>query len=232
MRALAADLLGVLAGGFVAVVAISDQELGWGQRFRDDGNHLGVCDPPEPERRSVVVDGLSEGRILGEPGDHRDDEVCGVVVEGEDGGEVCLRGARQSQPILFRSRVGTFVRSNRARPVFLHTHQREDAVADADYSVRARVLLGEEPHGRRWVAHQDALTLPPGEQLGGVLIAVAVCLRQIDRDDVVRRLRRQLRALAVVDHVVRRGDHILQAAGFFDVVMECSERFDLGHRGG
>ena len=66
----------------------------------------------------------------------------------------------------------------------------------------------------------------------GVRVEVAVGLREVDLDDVVRRLGRQRGALLRVDDVVGRRDDGLQAADVVEGVVEGVEGLDVGHEGG
>jgi hypothetical protein len=60
-------------------------------------------------------------------------------------------------------------------------------------------------------------------------IAAAGVLGQVDLDHVLRALAQQLRPQLGVDHVVGRGDHRFEGADALGVVVQCAERFDLGH---
>ncbi len=55
LRALAADLVAVGAGGLVAVVAVGDQQLGAREALDHGGDDRGVGDPPDPVDGAVVV---------------------------------------------------------------------------------------------------------------------------------------------------------------------------------
>ena len=102
-------------------------------------------------------------------------------------------------------------------------------MARAALPVRPRVVLLERPQRRRVVADEHAVALPLVEHLGRVGVRVAVGLRQVDLDDVVRRAGEQVGALGGVDDVVRRRDDVLQAADAVEVVVEGAEGLDFGH---
>ena len=61
VRALAADLVAVGAGGLVAVVAVGDQQLGAGQPLVDGGVDGRVADPPDAGDGAVLVGHLAPG---------------------------------------------------------------------------------------------------------------------------------------------------------------------------
>src|SRR5437773_7732528 len=85
MRAVAADLIGVRAGGLVAVVTVGDQELGVGEGGGDRFVELRIGDPPH------AVDGAVRIRDLAPRGARHvglDLAPDGAGVEGEDGRQV------------------------------------------------------------------------------------------------------------------------------------------------
>ena len=206
VAALPAQLLGVDARGLVAVVAVGDQQLGVTQRLGDRGRRVLLRHAPEPVLGAVLVGHVAPRHGLGVGRERTPHRAVRIVVEREDGGEVRPRGAGQPQPVLLRPGVGALVRADTAGPIVLDAHAREDTAAREGGAVGAGVVLRERPQGRLDVAHEDLFRLPPGEQRRrmGVLVEVAVGLRQVDLDDVVGRAGRQGGALLRVDHVVRR----------------------------
>ena len=64
VRAFAADLVGVDAGGLVAVVPVGDQKLGVGQLGGERLVDGGVGDPPDAVDRAVGVGDLAPGSVV------------------------------------------------------------------------------------------------------------------------------------------------------------------------
>ena len=155
--------------------------------------------------------------------------LVGVAVEAEDRGEVGLRRPGEAEAILLRARVRALVRADLAGAVLLDADLREEPAARARLPVGAGVVLGEEPERRLVVADDHAVVLPAGERRRRVFVRVAVALRQVDLDDVVRRAAQQLRALLVVDDVVGRSDDVREVSDDGRVEAESTERSDLGH---
>ena len=82
----------------------------------------------------------------------------------------------------------------------------------------------------RGVTHDHALGKPLAQDFCRVLVRVAVVLREVDLDDVVRRATQERRPLTVVDDVIgRRGDRV-QPADAGQVVVQGAQRRDVGHR--
>ena len=117
------------------------------------------------------------------------------------------------------------MRADSAAAVFLDAHPSEEPRARPLSSVRRVVVLAENPDGRLFLAHEHASFAPHSHGLRGLLVAS----RQVDLDDVVAAARRQPSALLVVDHVVRRGYHLVERAHRRGVVAERAERLDFGH---
>ncbi len=106
-----------------------------------------------------------------------------------------LRGARQAQAVLLRSRVRALVRTHPARPVALDPHAAEEAAARATLPVRSGVVLRVRPDRRLLVADERALGLPGLELLARGLVWIGLTLGQVYGDDVERRALDQRGAL-------------------------------------
>ena len=116
VRALAADLVAVGAGGLVAMVAVGDQQLGAGEALVDGGVDGRVADPPDAVDRAVLVGHLAPGLARGGRLDQRPGVLGG---QREDRREVEPGGARQVEPVLLRARQRALVRADLAGPVVL-----------------------------------------------------------------------------------------------------------------
>jgi len=97
--------------------------------------------------------------------------------------------------------VRALVRADAPGAILLDAHPGEEAPARAQLAVGPAVALLERPQRRFRVAHQHARVLPLGVELGRVRVGL-IAVRKVDLDDVVRRARDQLRALAGIDHVI------------------------------
>ena len=228
VRALAADLLRVHARRLVAVVAVGDQQLARLERRGDALDRGRVGDAPQPVPRAVRVGDVGERLAVEVRLERPPRRVVRVVVQGEDGGEVGLRRARQPQAVLLGPGMRALVRADATGAVLLDADAREEAVARVRPAVRAGVVLGQGPERGLLVAGQDARVAPGREGLGGGGVGI-VALRQVDLDDVVRRLAREPGALLGVDHVVGRGD---DGADVVAGVVEGAEGADVGHAAG
>ena len=231
MRALAADLLHVGAGGLVAVMAVGDQQLGVGKLCRHRLVHGGLGDPPDAVQGAVVVGHLAPGVA----GGRRLDLPPGVGAgEREDRREVVAGGAGEVEAVLLRPRLGALVGPHSAGPVVLDPHPGEDRVAGEARAVRRRVLLGQRPERRLAVPAQDALQLPVLEGAGGVGVGILALagLRKVDLDHVEGRAAQQLGPLRGVDDVVGRRGDVLQRADPGEVVVQGGEGLDVGHGAG
>ena len=153
MGALAADLLGVHASGFVAMMPVGDQQLGARQHPLDGLDRLRVGGPAQPVDRPVVVGRLRPRRRIGQRAPRLS---AGVGVQREDRREVGAGRPRQSQPVLLGSRMGPLVGADAARAVVLHAHAREEALPGAVLPVGAGVVLAERPQRRFLVLDDDA----------------------------------------------------------------------------
>ena len=135
-----------------------------------------------------------------------------VREQREDRREVGPGRAREPQAVLLRAGVGALVRADPAGAVVLDPHAREEPAAGARLAVGAGVVLLERPErgparpGRRRPRARHCAS-----SCGGVRVRVAVALRQVDADDVVRRARLELGPLLGVDHVVGRRDDVAAA---------------------
>ncbi len=227
--ALAADLVGVHAGGLVAVVPVRDQQLGVREAGGHGLDHIGVGHAPDAVAGAIGVGrlapGLAQGRLQQAPG------VAGV--EAEDGGEVVLGGAGQLQAILLGTRLGALVRADQARAVLGHANAGEKAPAGVVVAVGPAVGLLERPDRRLAVLGEDALVAPGVQGPRRVLVAVAAAkvLGEVQLDGVVLRAVDQRAAHRRVDHVVRRCQQVVELAGFAEVVVERAQGLDFRHRG-
>ena len=140
--ALAADLIGVGAGGLVAVVAVGDQELGIGELGLDGLDDRRVVDPPDAVDGAVGVGGLAPRLALS----RRFEVGPGVaLVEGEDGGEVVAGGLGQAQAILLGAGLRALVRADQAGAVVGDANAAEESAAGVPRAVGPLVLLLERP---------------------------------------------------------------------------------------
>ena len=146
LRALAADLVAVGAGGLVAVVAVGDQQLGVGQRLDHGGDHGRVVDPPDPVDGAVGVGDLAPG-LGGEGGLDQRPGVDGR--EREDRREVQVRRPRQFEAVLQRAGVGALVGADGPGLVVLDPDPGEHPVAGVRGAVGRGVVLGQRPDACR-----------------------------------------------------------------------------------
>ncbi len=230
VRPLAAHLLGVDPRRLITVMAVGDQQLGIAEGLFRGLDRILIVHAPEAIHGPVVVGGLGPRRCFGERRQRAPDGFRWVGEQREDRGQVGLRRAGQPEPVLFGPRVGSLVGADPAGAVVSQAHAREEAATSPTPAVGPGVLLGKRPHCRLPIGDQHRLLTPPRELDGGVLVRVTIPPRQVDAHDVIRRTSLQRRALLGVDHVVRGCDHVLQAAGLDEVVMERAQRFDFGHR--
>ncbi len=236
LRALAADLVAVGAGGLVAVVAVGDQQLGAGEALDHRGDDGRVGDPPDAVDGAVGVGDLAPG--LGREGGL--DQRPGVLGrEREDRREVQVRGPRQFEPVDERAGVGALVGADGAGLVVLDPDPDEDAVAGVRGAVGGDVVLRQRPDRILVVGDQHALGAPGVDPPRRVLVRIAdrpargilriERLRQIDRHRVVGRAIQQPHPLGRVDHVIRRRGDPVEPPDLPEVVVQGSERFDVGH---
>ena len=137
MGALAADLVGVGAGGLVAVVAVGDQQLRLGELGRRRRAWAsGSAIAPDPVHGPVVVGDLGPGLAAG----GALDVLPGVAgVQGEDRGEVVAGRPGQPQPVLLGAGLGALVGADQAGAVVGHPHPAEQAAPRAARARRAPV---------------------------------------------------------------------------------------------
>ena len=228
--ALAADLLGVYARGLVAVVAVRDQQLCVGQSTLELGDQLRVADAPKGVAGAVGVAGAIERLACGCPLEGPDGRPVGVGKEAEDGRQVRPRGTGQPQPVLLRPGMRALVRANPARPVILHAHAREEARAHHLLAARRLVLLPQRPQRRLALAHHHPLRAPGVERVPRMHVRIpAIDPGQVDLDDIERRPLEQRRPLLIVDHVIRRRDHLLERADGGGLVAKRPDGLNVGH---
>ena len=141
-------------------------------------------------------------------------------------------GAGELEAVLTGAGLGALVRADEAAAVFGHAYPAEEAATRAALPVGAGVFLLQRPQRGLAVGLEDALERPLLQRLGGVLVAVAVlrALRQVELDRVEGRPGDERRALLRIDHVVRRGDDVLERADRAQVVVQGVDRADFGHR--
>ena len=226
VRSLAADLLRVDPRGLVAVVAVGDQQLGVGQRHLELGDQVLVGGAPDRVLRAVEVGRRCERRGAGDLIHRASGGAVAIGEQAEDGGEVGAGGARELEPVLLGARVRALVRADAARPVLIHAHAREDTGAAAPVAVGRLVVLAEHPDRRLVLVDERAPRAPVVHRGGGLLVAG----REVDLDDVVGAAGSQPRPQLVIDHVVGRGDHVLERAHDGGLVAERVQRLEVGHR--
>ena len=229
---LAADLLGVDPRGLVAMMAVGDQQLGVLQRRLGGGDRGGVGDARQPadgavRRRSSPPQWPDRRRSRARP--RRSGP--GSEYSEKIGDRLALRGAGQPQPVLLGAGVRALVRADRARAVLLDADAREESLTGAAHAVRVRcspATASTAPvarparrrprratrrgSGRR--CHSDPRHPPAGRS----------------RPRCTASAPASSRPLLVVDHVVGRGDDVVQAAGPLQVVVKRAERLDRRHR--
>ena len=161
--AVAADLVGVDASRFVAVVAVGDQQLGRVKRLAKRGLGVKVVDSPEAVDGSVVVGLLSVRLALCLGGDRRAGGAGRIGVERKDRRQVGLGCTRQTETVLLWARVRALMGANLAGPVFLDLDCGKETRARAATTVGREVVLSQDPE--RWfvVSHQRASLLPLGQ---------------------------------------------------------------------
>ena len=118
-----------------------------------------------------------------------------------------------------------------SRPVVLHAHAREEPGTRDGSARRAPCSPARAPRAR--VARRWTIT-PSSRHAASSRAALpygSLPTRQVDPDDVVGRAGLELGPLLGVDHVVGRGDDVLEAAGSVQVVVQRPQRFDIGHAG-
>jgi hypothetical protein len=230
VRPLAADLLRVDAGGLVTVVAVGDEQLGPRHGLLHRGDRRRVVHPSQPVDGAVVIGGLCPHRIAAGAAQGLGDGARRVGEHREDGGEVGPGGARESEAVLARAGMGALMGPDAARPILLHAHAREVALPGAPRAVGTDVVLGQRPQRGNVVEHHRALLAPVAQERGSAVVPVLAAPREVDPHDVVGRPGLERRPLRVVDHVIRRGDDVLEAAGAVEVVAQCADRLDLCHR--
>ena len=124
--------------------------------------------------------------------------------------------------------MGALVRADATRAVVRHAYAREEPATGERRPSGARVVLDSA----QIAGSGSRTTAPSAIQRRSVSAAVAygiVALGQVDRDDVVRRARLERGARRRVDHVVGRGDEVLQRTGDRLVVVQCAKGLDVGH---
>jgi hypothetical protein len=109
----------------------------------------------------------------------------------------------------------------------------KEAAAGQARAVGRAVVLLERPHRGVGIAGKDTVVGPFPEQLGRVLVRIASVrvAWQVELDDVVGRAGGELGPLRVVDHVIRRSDHVGQS-DLGEVVTQRLNWTDLGHERG
>ena len=205
LKSPAADLALIGESGLVAMVAVGDQELAGLELDRDRLVNRRIADSPDAVGGAVAVGdltpGIPERRLEVLPGP--------AGVEGEDRGEVVVGGAGEPQPVLLRTRLGSFMRPD-PFAVGRKAHPGEEAAAGEPRAVWGGVVLLQGPDRGIGIVGERALIGPFRQQLRGVLIRVAAVgiAREVELDDVVGIAPGELGALLVVDHVIRRRDHL------------------------
>jgi hypothetical protein len=223
-----ADLVGVGAGGLVAVVSVGDQQLRAVERRGDPGVNRGIGDRPGTVDGPVGVGDLAERRF----GEGDREVAPGVAgMEHEDRGEVVLGGPGQTEAVLLRTGLGPLVGADQPRPVGGHGDSGDEPAPGLPGAIRRGVVLLQRPDRRLGVLDEPPRITPMAEQIGGVRVDVGAVsgAGQVELDDVVARARQQLRAAGIVDHVVRRSGDVshLDRRG---VVVQGPECSDVGHR--
>ena len=172
VRALAADLVGVGAGGLVAVVAVGDQQLGVGERGGDRLVDRGVGDPPDAVDGAVVVGHLAP-RVGVEVAARRAARRPrgGATKIGERLWRVARVSRRRSS---FGPGLGALVGADPAGAVLGRRGPGRgtrgacaDSPSGAVYSCVSAQIAGSRS------AREDALQRPLLERLGGVLVGIA-----------------------------------------------------------
>ena len=175
MRSLAADLIGIHAGGLVSVVAVGDQQLGAAQRLGRRFDRRRVGDAPQPVDGAVVIGRVAPGRLVR-------GRLCQCPLRGairvgeqrEDGGEVRLGRARETETVLTGTGMGALMRTNASGAVRFHPHAREEATAGPCRPVRTGVVLLDRPQRRRVVGDEHALAFPLADEFRGVGVRVGL----------------------------------------------------------
>src|SRR6266566_3806968 len=201
-----AALLRVRDRGLVAVVAVRNQELSALEARR-------IHDAPQLVAAALEIGSAVRGleRV--------------ALVEEEDRLELRAGGAEQPKPALLGATMRSLVREHGARLVRLRSERGDEAGPRPGNTVRADIVLGEEPVAGLRLPREHAL-LAPGDHVTACLLLV---VRERQMDDVVRTAREVRLPLLGRDHVVRRRHEPLQRARLRFVVALGAERLDHGH---
>ncbi len=171
-----------------------------------------VLDDPEPVLVAAAVLRLEGGWPRG---DGVEDGACcclGVGEHPEDRADVHLRLAEQTEAVFLGAGKGGLVRPDDAVLVRVDAHPREEDAARIRRAVDEEPLLVSVVRGRL-VAPQHTGRLPFEEQRRSVRVTRIGALTRFDVGDVVGRPAEECSDGGSIDHVIRRGDHIVGAGG-------------------
>ena len=230
------DLVPVVAGSLVTVVAVGDEHR---LRSHQPGHlrrHCLIRQRPHPALHAEVV-GRLQRRL---PRHDRIEELLhlpfGVGIEPEHLTQICPAGPREEETVLLRARHRLLVGMDVAGAEPLQANPRHHPPANEGAPLDLELLVVDvERRGR--LLHHHPLVAPATKELRrpGVLVRPLVIPRllpvELDPDHVggVPLVERLLERR--VDDVVRRGDHLREGADVLGVVAEAAERGDVGHGG-
>jgi hypothetical protein len=227
-------LVAVVAGRFVAVMAVGDKHRLRPHEPGHLGRHRLVGDRPHHAPHTEMVGGF-HGRLTR----HRLFEqflhlTRRVGIEPKHLAEVGLAGPRQQQPVLLRARHRLLMRMDIAGAKPLHPHPRHEPAADMLLPLHLEFLV-VDIQGRGRLLHDHPFIPPLLQELcgPGVLIGLVIVARllavELQPHHIGRVLFVELRLQGGVDHVIRWGDHLREVADVLGVVAEAAERGDRGH---
>ena len=210
------EILLILEGGLVTVVAVGDEDGFPGHRAAESGVRLLVGDDPEPvfdaqvigrDKRSAVAQACFEGALH---------EGAGIGIETEHRAQVEAGGLVKCQPVGFRAGHGLLMRIDLALADRLEPHPRQEPLARMLRSIDQERLLIDVKSRMIFLA-ENALAEPILENPLGAGIA-------IKRARVTGLVPVQLQA----DHVIGTGlvEPVLE--GLVDDVI--GGRHDVGQR--
>src|SRR2546426_1059207 len=202
-------LVTIPQGRFVAVMSIGDDQRLACQAGRHLSNKCLIGHSPQLVSDLLVVLHSHQRRGRQRGREHLGRRPAWTGVEAEDRAQMSLARPQQRKAVVLGALEGALVWLYPARGELFETQGSEYARAPVWGSIRQSEVLRVEVERRLLLLDQH----PPGEPLvprsgrGGVTLSVSV---QVEMDSVIGAAEMQRGLLLRRDHVIRRGDDLLQ----------------------